>query len=79
LYRYNWWWKNYVTKLILSKVTQSKYFNPDTMDNNDSLIERKDILLPAPIDLEKEYDLKIGYFDFVAFWKKQYKELLGYR
>jgi hypothetical protein len=68
-----------ITKLILSKVVERKYFDKKEMDSKDSLIDSKDIPLPAPIDLEKNYDPKVGYFDYVSFWKAHYKELLGYR
>ena len=67
-----------VTKLVLTKVVERKYYDLREMDSKDSLIYPKDIQLNTPIDLDKDYDSKVGYFDFVKFWKEHYRGLLGY-
>lgn len=67
----------FVTKLVLSKCLQRKYYDKRVFVSKDSLVTVKEIVLSQPIDLQKEYDDKVGYFDYVAFWKQHYKELLG--
>ncbi len=68
---------HFITKLILSKITERKYYDFRMMDGRDSLIDSKDIPLQTPIDLDKNYDNN-DYFDYVSFWKERYKKLLGY-
>ncbi len=68
-----------ITKLVLSKCLQRKYYDQTIFASKDSLVTVKEIKLSEPINLEKAYDDKVGYFDYVTFWKQHYKELLGYR
>ena len=64
-----------LTKLILSKCydrhrPNEKYF--------DSLVNFETTKLPKPINLDKDYEPRYSYFDYVSFWKKNYKRLMGY-
>jgi hypothetical protein len=65
-----------VTKLILSKYYERKTYKPNW--GTDSLVALKTIKLSKPINLDKDYDPNIGYFDYVNFWRKNYKRLMGY-
>ncbi|MBA4198424.1 MAG: hypothetical protein C0459_12810 [Chitinophaga sp.] len=67
---------NLITKLVLSELVERKYYDHHLMFEKDSIISSKDIPLKKPIDTDKEYDEKIGYFDYVNFWKQRYKELI---
>jgi hypothetical protein len=68
----------FITKLILYKCLPTTPINKVPFQE-DSLVLLKEIKLSKPIDLRKNYDDSIGYFDYAAFWKRNYKQLLGYR
>lgn len=62
-----------VTKLIISKC----YDRPDD-DYFDSLATLQTIKLHKPINLDKDYEPRYSYFDYLNFWKKNYKRLMNY-
>lgn len=68
-----------VTKLILNKCLRRKYYDPAIFSSIDSLVEIKEIPLSKPLDLDKDYDERHGYFNYVQFWKGHYRSLFGYR
>jgi hypothetical protein len=67
----------FVTKLILSKCEPKLIIKGNSQYTEYSYVTIQEIKLPKPIDLDRDYG--VGYFDYVNFWKKNYKEILGYR
>jgi hypothetical protein len=67
----------FIKKLILSKCFERKLLFKGISDR-DSLVNIETINLSKPINMEKEYEPYYSYFDYVSFWRKNYKRLMGY-